>query len=77
MIQGGKYLRIQSELNPWIDFAVILLNEQQFDEAKQIIQVAFDNWFASDSDEAVADYICRALYEVGIEHETYFKDGEL
>ena len=61
-------------MNPWIDFCVVLENEKDIDDAKEIIEHAYNSWFSAknQTDEPIMEYVGRRLSEVCIEHEIYF-----
>lgn len=75
MIVTRICINVFSELNPWIDFC-ILVDEMQFNKAKEIVEKAWDDWWDDDCgyDEPIADYISSCLTDNGIEHEIYFSD---
>lgn len=76
MVEIKKCINVYSELNPWIDFYVVINNEKEFGEAYVVVDRAYDEWNETDNCEPVADYISGKLTERGIKHEVYFKDEE-
>lgn len=80
MVKVRTCIKVCSEDNPWIDFCVVLEDEKDISNAKEIVEQAYDEWFASDNqtDEPITEYISRRLTEICIEHEIYFsgKDEE-
>ena len=73
-------IKVYSDDNPWIDFCIVLEDEKDISNAKEIIEQAYSEWFSSDNqtDEPIAEYISRRLTDVCIWHEIYFsgKDEE-
>lgn len=70
-------INLYSDMNPWIDFIVVLENLKDYEQAEEIISQAFDEWNDGDLMETISEYICEKLKKNGIEHEVYFKeDGE-
>ena len=80
MVRTKTCINVYSEMNPWIDFCIVLENENNILDAKEIIEQAYDSWFSAknQTDEPIIEYISRRLTEVCIEHEIYFtgKDEE-
>jgi hypothetical protein len=63
-------------MNTWIDFCIIV-DEENLQKAGIIIQKAYDEWWKlSDIQEPIADWICKNLNESGIIYEIYFKSEE-
>ncbi len=65
-------VHVFSTMNEWMDCVFIVDNENA-DKAAEILDSAFADWFDADTSEAYGDYLCRALYEAGIEHEMFGK----
>ena len=65
-------------MNPWIDFCIVLKNENDISDARKIIEQSYDSWFSAknQTDEPIMEYISRRLNEVCIWHEIYFTDKE-
>lgn len=78
MVNVRTCINVYSEMNPWIDFCIVLENENDILDAKEIIEQAYDSWFSAknQTDEPIMEYISRRLTEVCIEHEIYFTDKE-
>ena len=78
MIQTKTCINVYSEMNPWIDFCIVLENENDISDAREIIQQSYDSWFSAknQTDEPIMEYISRRLNEVCIWHEIYFTDKE-
>lgn len=74
MLNVRTCINVYSELNPWIDFCIVLENEKDISDAKEIIEQAYEEWFSSDNatDLPIADYISDRLSDVCIWHEIYF-----
>lgn len=78
MVRTKTCINVYSEMNPWIDFCVVLEDEKDVDDAKEIIEQAYNEWFSAknQTDEPIMEYISRRLTEVCIWHEIYFTDKE-
>ena len=78
MVRTKTCINVYSEMNPWIDFCIVLENENDISNAMEIIQQSYDSWFSAknQTDEPIMEYISRRLNEVCIWHEIYFTDKE-
>ena len=78
MVRTKTCINVYSEMNPWIDFCIVLENENEISDAREIIQQSYDSWFSAknQTDEPIMEYISRRLNEVCIWHEIYFTDKE-
>ena len=78
MVRTKTCINIYSEMNPWIDFCIVLENENEILDARKIIEQSYDSWFSAknQTDEPIMEYISRRLNEVCIWHEIYFTDKE-
>ena len=78
MVNVRTCINVYSEMNPWIDFCIVLEDEKDVTEAKEIIEQAYEEWFSSDNatDLPIADYISDKLSDVCIWHEIYFSGKE-
>ena len=78
MVRTKTCINIYSEMNSWIDFCIVLENENDISDAREIIQQSYDSWFSAknQTDEPIMEYISRRLNEVCIWHEIYFTDKE-
>lgn len=76
MVRTKTCINVYSEMNPWIDFCIVLENENDISDARKIIEQSYDSWFSAknQTDEPIMEYISRRLTEVCIEHEIYFTD---
>lgn len=78
MIQRESCIHVFSDLNPWIDFC-ILVSEDAENIAEKIINDAYNDWFEcpfNDITDPIADYIGNRLQEKGIEYTMYFNNKE-
>ena len=77
MVIERRCINLYSDMNPWMDL-IILVNDEDFDKAKEVAEKAFDDWWtASDAEfEPIGDWISDKLKENGIEFEIYFKYEE-
>lgn len=78
MVRTKTCINVYSEMNPWIDFCIVLTDEKDIPDAKEIIEQSYDSWFSAknQTDEPIMEYISRRLTEVFIEHEIYFTGKE-
>ena len=78
MVRTKTCINVYSEMNPWIDFCIVLENENDISDTREIIEQSYDSWFSAknQTDEPIMEYISRRLTEVCIEHEIYFTDKE-
>ena len=78
MVRTKTCINVYSEMNPWIDFCIVLENENDISDAREIIEQSYASWFSAknQTDEPIMEYISRRLTEVCIEHEIYFTDKE-
>lgn len=72
MITTETCIRVYSEMNPWIDFCIIIYKEDFALIAKSIINKAYNDWFDADHNETLSDFISSRLTEYGINHDIYF-----
>lgn len=78
MVNVRTCINVYSEMNPWIDFCIVISDEKDVPDAKEIIEQSFREWFSAknQTDGPIMEYISRRLTEVCIEHETYFSCKE-
>lgn len=78
MVNVKTCINVYSEMNPWIDFCIVLTDEKDIPDAKEIIEQSYASWFSAknQTDEPIMEYISRRLTEVFIEHEIYFTSKE-
>ena len=78
MVRTKTCINVYSEMNPWIDFCIVLENENEILDARKTIEQSYDSWFSAknQTDEPIMEYISRRLTEVCIEHEIYFTGKE-
>ena len=78
MVDVRTCIKACSDDNPWIDFCIVLENEKDVTEAKEIIEQAYEEWFSSDNatDLPIAEYISNKLTDACIWHEIYFYSTE-
>ena len=77
MIQKRNCILIYSDMNTWIDFC-ILVSDNDFNKAMEVTAQAYDDWWTlPDAEfEPIADWVSDKLKENGIEFEIYFKYEE-
>jgi hypothetical protein len=77
MIERKSAIHVYSEINEWIDFCIVV-EDEDCDRAEEIVNKAYDDWFADDftSDETLADYIGNCLVASGIIYEIFSKEEE-
>lgn len=76
MLKTNTCINVYSELNPWINFCIVIGAFEDFTKAEEIVQAAYDEWFENESDESIVDYISQCLTENDIDHEMYFRGEE-
>ncbi len=76
MIQSGSCISVYSEMNPWIDFVVVIGAYCNFADAEEIVTRAYHDWWNNESDLPIADYIGSKLEENEIAYDIYFKNEE-
>ena len=77
MIQTKTCINVYSDMNTWIDFC-ILVSDEDFNKAMEVTTKAYDDWWElPDAQfEPLADWVNRCLTENDIEFEIYFKNEE-
>ena len=70
MIEKQSCIHVYSELNEWIDLC-ILVNDDDYNKAIDIVQSSYDDWFENDSCDTILDHILDSLTENGIECKAY------
>ena len=83
MIQTINAINIYSELNPFIDFIVVPVNNDDSDQISKILEEALDRWLDIDQypnlhQIPIGDYLCACLDERMLNYEIYcrFEDEE-
>lgn len=71
MIIETSAIIIQSEMNPWINICITVNPYEDFLKIKEIAGSAYDEWFNSDTDECISDYIKRKLDEAECSYEMF------
>ena len=76
MIQDVQVINIYSELNPFIDFIVIPIDENDRELIKDILDKALDRWMDIDQypnlhQIPIGDYLCDCLDERMLHYEIY------
>lgn len=72
MTKKFHYLRLMSELNPWIDFMIAYPAGANKKRLFRYAKKAFYDWFGNDSQDTIADYVSNKLTEKGIFHIVFF-----
>lgn len=79
MIETGGLINVYSDMNPWMDL-VVLVNNEDFDKAKEVTEKAFDDFRNDPKVEeecwAYGDWIGWKLKEAGIKYSMYFRESE-
>ena len=47
MVRTKTCINVYSEMNPWIDFCIVISDEKDITDAKEIIEQAYDSWFSA------------------------------
>lgn len=78
MVETKTCINVFSDTNTWIDFVIITDNPDNTEQAKEIIESSYNDWWddVEGSYEPIGDYISKKLYENGIEFDIYFKNEE-
>ena len=76
MLETKTCINVYSDMNPWIDFCIVIGAYEDFTKAEEIVQTAYDEWFENESDEPIAEFISQCLKENDIDHEIFFKAEE-
>ena len=79
MVEERKCLNIYSDMNSWMDL-VLLVNEEDFNKAKKVIEMAFDDFWNDPKVEeecwSYGDWIGWKLKKAGIKYNMYFRESE-
>ena len=78
MIQKRNCILVYSDMNTWIDFC-ILVSDEDFNKAMEVTAKAYDDWWDSedaDFDILIAEYIGMKLTENNIKFDMYFNNEE-
>lgn len=77
MVVERRCINLYSDMNPWMDF-VVLVNEEDFGKAKKILQDSMNSWFEDEDAECepIGEWISNKLKENKIEFEMYFKSED-
>lgn len=69
-------INVQSDMNTWIDFCIIVNDGSDIVKVREIIDKAYDDWWVLEdaSFEPIADWISRNLKEANIDFDIYFKE---
>ena len=78
MVRTKTCINVYSEMNPWIDFCIVIADEKDILDAMEIIEQSYDSWFSSgnQTDEPIMEYISNKLKDACIWHEVYFSGKE-
>lgn len=83
MIQDVQVINIYSELNPFIDFIVVPVNDDDSDQISKILEEALDRWLDTDNypdlhSIPIGEYLKACLDERMLNYEIYcrFEDEE-
>lgn len=83
MIQTINAINIYSELNPFIDFIIVPVDDNDSDQISKILEEALDRWMDTENHPnlhqiPIGDYLCACLDERMLNYEIYcrFEDEE-
>ena len=78
MLKTNTCINVYSEMNPFIDFCIIIGAYENLSKAEEIVQKAYDDWWELEDAYSmpIADYIGSKLKENDIEFDVYFKGDE-
>ena len=77
MIQKRNCILVYSDMNTWIDFC-ILVSDEDFNKAMEVTTKAYDDWWELPDAEflPIAEYIGNCLEDNGIEFDMYYNNEE-
>lgn len=77
MVEERRCINLYSDMNPWMDL-VILVNDEDFNNAKEILRDSMNSWFEDEDAEceSIGEWISNKLKENKIEFEMYFKSED-
>lgn len=77
MIQRRNCILVYSEMNTWIDFCILVSNED-FNKTTQIVAKAYDDWWeSSDADSlSISEYIGSCLKDNEIKFDIYYNNED-
>lgn len=75
MVDIQLCINVYSDMNPWIDFCIII-SGKDYTRAYEIVKQAYDDWWNLPEGETtpIACYIREKLKENKIEYDMYLKD---
>lgn len=78
MVNVRTCINVHPKKYPWIDFCIVLENEKDIANEKEIIGRAYDEWFLpyNQTDLPIGEYISRKLIDVCIWHKIYFTGND-
>lgn len=79
MVHDVQVINIYSELNPFIDFIVVPVNDDDKELIKEILDSALDRWLDTDNypdlhSIPIGEYLKDCLDEQYLNYEFYSKD---
>lgn len=75
MVDIQLCINVYSDMNPWIDFCIIISN-MDYARAYEIVKKAQYDWWGLPETTPIADYIGEKLKENQIGYEMYFKNAK-
>jgi hypothetical protein len=79
MVVERRCINLYSDMNSWMDL-VLLVNDEDFDKAKEVTEKAFDDFWNDPKVEeecwCYGDWVGWKLKEAGIKYNMYFRGKE-
>ena len=77
MTRQIQAINVYSQLNDWIDFVIVLENQEESDRAEEIINKAADDWFENVDGlcDTISEFICGKLRAENIRFDIYYKEN--
>ena len=77
MTRQIQAINVCSQLNDWIDFVIVLENQEEADQAEEIINKAADDWFENSDGlcDTISEFICDKLRAETIQFDIYYKEN--
>lgn len=76
MFKKELVIRVQSEMNPWINFCIAINNPKDLNQVYDFCQNLYNNWFNIDTSETLTDYIKRNLKEKNFDCVIYIESTD-
>lgn len=71
----GGCIRVQSSTNEWMD-CIFLVSEEEKERAKEVLQKAWDDFWAHGEGWCYGNFLETKMVEAGIAFDAYYADVE-